>query len=138
MGCRSELLEPVEIPQVQFLDKALTMTSCSLLGQRCESRSVLDRARDGLRMRGVLSPLCWESVLVGCRAELLRPVEFPQVQFLDRWLMSMLMLFIDGYGRHCDLAATSGLCWRCLRLSHRQGCGPSVCTETWAFCWAWR
>ena len=119
VGCRAELLKPVEIPQVQFLDKALTMTSCSLLGQRCEPRSVLDRARDGLRLRGVLSPKCWESVLVGCRAELLRPVEIPQVQFSGRWSMSMLVLFIDGYGRRCDHAAT-GLCWRCLRLSHRQ------------------
>ena len=30
--CRADLLKPVETPQVQFLDKALTMTSCSFGG----------------------------------------------------------------------------------------------------------
>ena len=40
--CRADLLKPVETPQVQFLDKALTMTSCSF-GAKMQSRSVLDR-----------------------------------------------------------------------------------------------
>ena len=70
----AELLKPVETPQVQFSDK-----------------SVLDRAlflerilrRVGLRSHGVWRSECCESVFVGCRVDLLKPVEIPQVQFLD-------------------------------------------------------
>ena len=43
MGCRAELLKPVELTQLQFSDKALTLSSRSS-GARCMSRSVLDRA----------------------------------------------------------------------------------------------
>ena len=33
----------------------------------------------------------------------------PQLQFSTRWPMSLFVQFIDGYGRRCDHAATSGL-----------------------------
>ena len=73
-GLSVELLKPVETPQVQFSDK-----------------SVLDRAlflerilrRVGLRSHGVWRSECCESVFVGCRVDLLKPVEIPPLQFLD-------------------------------------------------------
>ena len=36
VGCRADLLKAVETPQVQFLDTALTMTSCSFVGAKMQ------------------------------------------------------------------------------------------------------
>ena len=67
MGCRAELLKPVEIPQVQFSDKVY-IGSYATLGEIIET--------SWLRSQGVWRSQCSQSGFVGCCAELLQPVEF--------------------------------------------------------------
>ena len=77
---------------VTVLDKVLTMSSWSLVEAKMHVKVSIGSCgilweitvTVGLRSRGVWRSLCCESVFFS-RAELLQPVEIPQVQFLVRW-----------------------------------------------------
>ena len=88
-------LPTVQTVQMQYIDKVVdvfgvfwslveakmhvkvSIGSCAILGE--------NSVTVGLRSSGVWRSLRWESVFLGCRAELLKPVEIPQVQFLGWW-----------------------------------------------------
>ena len=58
VGCRAELLKAVEIPHLQFLDQALTMTSCSFVGAKMQVKVSIGSCARWVCSCGVWRPSC--------------------------------------------------------------------------------
>ena len=103
-GGRAELLQPVEIPQVQFL-------VYGVMPVVAEGRGDSTGAVPG---RGCLHARCVQTVLGYDSAE---NCGTSAVAVLSWWSMSLFMQFIDGCGCPCVFAETVGLLLEVLRLS---------------------
>ena len=99
--------EYLEVPQIQFIDRAVDFQLCSSdVFPQCKLCRRPARSHRWCSWTRLRRPLLYNDRCLGYDAE---NCGISAVAVLTRWSMSLFMQFIDGYGRRCDHAATSGL-----------------------------
>ena len=115
---QQSIVEFFQVPQLQFIDRVVVP---SVASQRQGLQCKLYRRPE--------IPWCSSGIVVnmpvgvpttGYGSDSTENCGVPQVQYSERWSMSLLLQFID-VGRPCDYAATQSRSWRCHRFSSSPG-----------------
>ena len=105
---QSIVLENVEVPQIQFIDRGVDLSV--VLQRRVPTVQTVQKTGEIPQMMfsdKVETPVVVQRQVFGVDSA--ENFGISAVAVLTRWSMSLFMQFIDGYGRRCDHAATSGL-----------------------------
>ena len=122
--------ENIETTWVTFAWRlALSMFTVRVRGLLCRTASAYGVSTGAVLGRGCLHARCVQTVLGSRRAE---NCDFFTVAVSARWLMSLLVQFIDGRGCPVLMQRRRGSCWRCLSSVHRRGWWTFQVQRLWA------